>query len=54
MVGLSIHGRAFLGMMAAFADFQTNIRKNSIRRSVAAKDVSTARKPKALAKKNQR
>ena len=48
------HGKAFLGMMATFAEFETNIRKERQLEGIAAakeKGAYTGRKPTAQAKK---
>lgn len=48
------HGRAFLGMLATFAEFETNIRKERQLEGIAAakaKGAYTGRKPTAQAKK---
>ena len=50
------HGRAFLGMLATFAEFETNIRKERQMEGIAAakaKGKFTGRKPTAQAKKDE-
>ena len=50
------HGRAFLGMLATFAEFETNIRKERQLEGIAAakaKGKYTGRKPTAQAKKSE-